>query len=166
MAYASQFYGSVERIWRERAVNLMTIRKFAEKHRLKITRDECGDEIIQGRRGHLYFDCGELCLMVTDGKRAKRSQWEALDGGLLWLGDITQGVQDVSIKGIPLDNAKLAIRLCQIKRKRLMSEAQKAHAESALAKAHKIRQTSRQSTSHALESLAARPVKELGGPGK
>jgi hypothetical protein len=40
--------------------------------------DECGDKIIPGRRGHLYFDGGELCLMVCDGKPANRSRWEAL----------------------------------------------------------------------------------------
>jgi hypothetical protein len=37
------------------------IETFAEQYRLKITRDECNDPVIQGRRGQLYFDGAELC---------------------------------------------------------------------------------------------------------
>jgi hypothetical protein len=93
---------------------------FAEQHRLKVTRDECNDQIIQGRRGHLYFDGFELCLMVFDGKPAIRSKWKALDGRL-WMGDKTEGVQDVKITGIPLENARLAIQMCRIRQKRILS---------------------------------------------
>lgn len=58
--------------------------QFAEHFRLRIRRDECGDKIIPGRRGHLYFaDSDGLCLMVTDGALANRKRWEAL-GGKLW----------------------------------------------------------------------------------
>jgi hypothetical protein len=103
---------------------------FAQQHRLKVTRDECNDQVIQGKRGQLYFDGPELCLMVLDGKPAIPPTWRAL-GGKLWLGDISknvqgQRVQDVKITGIPLENAKAAIRLCRIRQKRIMSEAQKA----------------------------------------
>jgi hypothetical protein len=106
------------------------IEMFAEQYRLKVTRDECNDQVIQGRRGHLYFDGAELCLMVLDGKRANRSKWKAL-GGTLWMGDIsknTQGVrvQDVKITSIPLESARLAIQMCQIKPRRIMTDAQKA----------------------------------------
>jgi len=83
---------------------------FAEQHRLKATRDESNDQIIQGRRGHLYFDGFELCLMVLDGKPSIPSKWKAL-GGQLWMGDISKNaqgvrVQDVKITGIPLENAR------------------------------------------------------------
>jgi hypothetical protein len=69
------------------------------------------DPIIQGRRGHLYFDGGEFCLVVLDGKPAIRSKWEALVGSL-WMGDTSnnaQGgrVQDLKITGIPLENGRL-----------------------------------------------------------
>ena len=116
------------------------IEKFAEQYRLKVTRDEGNDQIIQGRRGHLYFDGPELCLMVLDGKPSIPSKWKAL-GGTLWMGDISpctktgKRVQDVKITSIPPENAKLAIRMCRIKPKRIMSEAQKAAAEAALSKA-------------------------------
>ena len=58
------------------------IETFAEQHRLKVTRDECNDQIIQGRRGHLYFDEGELCLMILDGPVRARSVLEAIGGKL------------------------------------------------------------------------------------
>jgi hypothetical protein len=51
---------------------------FDEQYRLKVTRDECNDRVIQGRRGQRYFDGPELCLMVLDGKPANRSKWKAL----------------------------------------------------------------------------------------
>ena len=52
------------------------------------------------------------------------------------MGDISpnaQGVrvQDVEITGIPLENAKQAIRMCRIKPRRIMSDAQKAVLEKA-----------------------------------
>jgi hypothetical protein len=115
------------------------IETFAQQHRLRVTRDECNDRVIQGRRGHLYFDGAALCLMVLDGKPAIGSKWKAL-GGKLWMGDKTDGVQDVKITGIPLENAKAAIRMCRIKPKRIMSEAQKAAAMAGLDKARRIAQ--------------------------
>jgi hypothetical protein len=103
----------------------MTIEKFAELFRLHITRDECGDKIIRGKRGHLYFACSELCLMVIDGAPLHRTRWEAL-GGRLWLGDSSldaagRRVQDVKIEGIPLENARAAIKLARIRQKCVLS---------------------------------------------
>ena len=51
--------------------------------------------------------------------------------GRLWIGDISRNaqgvrVQDVKITGIPLENARAAIRMCQIKPRRIMTDAQKA----------------------------------------
>lgn len=85
------------------------------------------------RLRRLYFDGVELCLMVLDGEPAMRSRWAAL-GGNLWMGDISKNtrgkrVQDVKITGI--ENARIAIRMCRIKQKRIMSEAQAAHAKTA-----------------------------------
>jgi hypothetical protein len=111
---------------RERNEDGMTdIERFAMEYRLRVTRDSCNDPIIAGRRGHLYFDAGELCLMVTDGKPANHSSWAAI-GGELWLGDISpnakgQRVQDVKITGIPLENAGAAIRMVRARPKRVLS---------------------------------------------
>ena len=102
----------------------MNIEKFAEHFRLRITNDECGDPIIRGKRGHLYIADG-LCLMVIDGAPANKSRWEAL-GGKLWLGETSpdktgRRVQDVWIKGIPLENAGLAIKMVGCRPKRVLS---------------------------------------------
>jgi hypothetical protein len=69
----------------------MTLQTFAQKHRLKISRDECNDEIVLGRRGHLYFDGAELCLMILNGPVRARSVLKAI-GGKLWAGDKTPSV--------------------------------------------------------------------------
>ena len=129
------------------------IETFAEQHRLRVTRDECNDQVIHGRRGQVYFDGPELCLMVLDGKPALPSRWRAL-GGKLWMGDISkyaQGrrVQDVKIAGIPLENARLAIRMCRIKPTRIMTEAQTAVLTRALSLSPLCGQTQR----HGAESL-------------
>jgi hypothetical protein len=117
------------------------LERFARQYRLHVHLDECGDKIIPGRRGasQLYFDGPELCLMVLDGPPANRSRWVAL-GGKLWLGEISPSqktgpkVQDVKTIGIPLANAKAAIRMARVKPKRIMSEAQRMVLDSARAK--------------------------------
>jgi hypothetical protein len=101
----------------------MTIERFADKFRLRIVRDECGDKVIPGTRGHLYFADGELCLMVIDGTPAIRSHWDAL-GGRLWMGDISldakaRRCQDVKVMGIPIENARSAIKLVRVRQKRM-----------------------------------------------
>ncbi len=67
----------------------MMIQQFAEKHKLKMARDECGDAIIRGKRGHLYFDRGALCAMWTDAPPMNRTRLESL-GVACWQGDISR----------------------------------------------------------------------------
>jgi hypothetical protein len=103
----------------------MIIEKFAEQFRLRIARDECADKIIPGKRGHLYFAGGELCLMVIDGAPAIRIHWDTL-GGHLWMGDISldakgRRVQDVKVRGIPFGNARTAIKMVRARQKRILS---------------------------------------------
>ena len=78
----------------------------------------------QGRRGQLYFDCPDLCLMVLDGPPAIRSKWKEL-GRNLWMGDISP---------IPPENAKLAhLRVpSQAEADHFLPEAQAAVAAAAL----------------------------------
>jgi len=35
------------------------IEKFAETHRLRVSKDECGDPVIPGRKRHQLFDNGD-----------------------------------------------------------------------------------------------------------
>jgi len=43
------------------------LKRFANEYRLNLRSDECGDRVIPGRRGHLWFDGPELCLTILDG---------------------------------------------------------------------------------------------------
>ena len=111
------------------------IERFAQKHKLKTTRDECGEVIIRGKRGHLHVDGGELCAMWTDAPPMKRSRLAEL-GGTVWQGDISRGdkgrrVQDAWVRGIRPEAYKLAIRLVGAKQRRVMSPAQRAALEKA-----------------------------------
>jgi len=120
----------------------MTIEEFAQKYGLHLNRQpgdgsDMGDlAVYAGTRNHpdfrrqLYFDDGELCLMVIDGPLLVPRKWQSL-GGKLWLGDISReasgrGIQDVKITGIPLANAKAAIRLVRATRVRVLSESHRA----------------------------------------
>ena len=89
----------------------MTIERFAEEHKLKISRDDCGDAIIRGKRGHLYVDNGLLSAMWTDAPPMKQSRLAEL-GGTVWQGDIGSGakgrrVQDAWVRGIKPQAYKL-----------------------------------------------------------
>jgi hypothetical protein len=115
----------------------VTLDALAEKHRLKVTRDECNDKIIQGRKGHLYMDGHKLCAMWLEARVS--AQTLAPLGGRQWVGDYelvarkrgNQRLRDAKVVGITADKVGLAIRLTGAKIKRVMSEAQRA----ALAKA-------------------------------
>ena len=107
----------------------MTIDTFAEKFRLKITRDECGDRIIEGRRGHIYVDAGQVCAMWLNTTPILKTRLMPL-GGKLWMGDVSllhgKRVQDIWIKDIRPEQIRLLIRLPGCKKKRIPSEAQLA----------------------------------------
>lgn len=112
------------------------IEQFAEQHRLRVSRDECNDQIIEGRRGQIYFDDDIPCFMALDRKVATRSTWDLL-GGKLWIGDISPNshgkrVQDVKVIGFT--NAGQAIRMAGLFAKRELSPEHKAKATAALAK--------------------------------
>jgi len=105
-----------------------SIDSFAKEHRLKVIRDECGGQIIQGRRGHIHMDGRALCVMVTDGLPANLKSWKEL-GGTLWMGDISpdkrgKRVQDVKVYGV--ENAKAAIKMVRAKKKRVVSAEEHA----------------------------------------
>jgi hypothetical protein len=114
----------------------MTIEQFAEKHRLRITRDDCNDPVIVGSRGHLYFDGEDLCLMAIDTRLKYPAKWEAC-GGKLWLGDVSRdaqnrGIQDVKIVGVTKPGAAIAMVHCRIRR--ILSDEEKARLREQLAR--------------------------------
>jgi hypothetical protein len=61
----------------------MTIQRFGEEQKLKISRDECGGVIVRGKRGHLYVD-GEIASEAPGQLCRFRDQpLGALESGLL-----------------------------------------------------------------------------------
>lgn len=106
----------------------MTIEEFAEKYRLRITRDDCNDPVILGLKGHLYFDWTRLCLMSLDARFTKfgTSHLSAL-GGLHWEGAISRDpkgrrIRDVKIVGIPEENYNSAAKIIHQRRATLSPE--------------------------------------------
>jgi hypothetical protein len=115
--------------------NTMTIQRFAEEHKLKVSRDECGEAIVRGKRGHLYVDGGIVCAMWTDAPPIHHSRLAQL-GGTIWQGDIGRGakdrrVQDAWVRGIQPEAYGLAIRLVGAKPRRAVSPAQRGALEKA-----------------------------------
>jgi hypothetical protein len=111
------------------------IQEFAEKYRLRVSRDDCGDGIIRGKRGHLYVDNGVLCAMWTDSPPMKQSRLETL-GGSFWQGSIGRDAngrrrQDAWVRGIRPEAYRLAIRMVAAKARRVMSPRQIAALEKA-----------------------------------
>jgi hypothetical protein len=111
------------------------IQQFAEKYNLRVSRDECGDAIIRGKRGHLYDDDGVLCAMWTDAPAMKQSRLEGL-GGIVWQGDIGRNakgrrVQDAWVRSIRPEAYRLVIRMVSAKARRVMSPGQIAALEKA-----------------------------------
>jgi hypothetical protein len=119
---------------------IMTLTRIAEEHRVSVRRDECGDQIIPGKRGHLYVDGAELCAMWRDARPMNRSRLVEL-GGKLRMGDISvnqngRRVQDAWVKGISPDQVQLALPLVGAKRRRILSAT---HREALVAAGSKSR---------------------------
>jgi plasmid stability protein len=108
---------------------MTAIERFAQERRLRITRDECQDQVISGSRGHLYFDGSTLCLMALDARGAEPT-WAAL-GGKVWTGGIwrderNRARRDVWIRNLPDKSVGKALRLLGIRVKRVLSDEERA----------------------------------------
>jgi hypothetical protein len=104
----------------------MTIKEFAELYRLKVKRDECGDPIIPGRFGHVYEHSDtDLGVYLCFGSVRK---YNFAAKRLRAHGCIQR--QDAETEGtllfVPTTGmSRLVLRIAGIKRRRIMSEAQK-----------------------------------------
>ena len=118
----------------------MTINDFATQHRLK-TKHDRGDDttIIPGKAGQLYeYSDEELAVMhiLPATKPARPRVWNrmrdlcAAAGMVLRQNGDAEGA--LSFNPENREQVKLAIKLAGVKRKRQMSEKQKAVAEAAL----------------------------------
>jgi hypothetical protein len=98
------------------------LERFAQRYRLKIRRDEAGDPIIPGLRGHLWWDAEGLCLRIVDGRPVSARRLKDLvgDTGKVWLGTMTlddhgRRVQDVEVRGIRPERYSQAIKIAGCK---------------------------------------------------
>jgi hypothetical protein len=112
----------------------VTLKRFADEHKVRISQDDCGDDVIRGKHGHLYVDAGVVCGMWTNATPMKPSNLATL-GGSFWQGNIStdakgRRVQDAWVTGIRPEAFKQAIRLVGVKRRRVLSPAQRAVLES------------------------------------
>lgn len=101
------------------------MRAFAERHRLRVRRDEAGEPVIPGRDGLIYeYGSGRLAVMVLDltPRRWGHIRRQCVAGGMEVLQD---GDAEGSLIFDPTDDvqALLAIRAAHIRRRRVVSEA-------------------------------------------
>ena len=106
----------------------MSARSFAEPHRLRVRRDDDGAAIIPGKYGHLWeFDDNTLALTLLDltPKKWGNRRRACLGAGM----EIHQdGEDEGTLLFDPADDDQLAlaVKVCGIKRRRILSEAQLA----------------------------------------
>ncbi len=117
----------------------MTIEEFAEKHRIRIRLDSCGDKIIPGRltakdmpkrmeyRSHIYDNGGGrlgVCLMFATARRSSNPK-KILTAQGFTFGQV--GDSELTALFDPDNEAqsKAALAVCRIKRIRILSEAQR-----------------------------------------
>jgi hypothetical protein len=98
----------------------MTIQQISEAHRVRVRRDDCNDEIISGRNGHLYIDVGKpMVYYGDDGREApltpkrKGNAIRKLGAGLV---RITQNAQTEFIGELAPDAIKPALDILRVRR--------------------------------------------------
>lgn len=110
-----------------------TICRFAEEHKLRLRRDECGDGVIMGRNGHVYlYDHNRLGVMfMPDPPRPHL--WAHARHKLLAAG--FEVVQDGDWEGAAtfnpndINQVKAALAMLRLKPTRPRSTAQLRHLE-------------------------------------
>jgi len=134
----------------------MLVQEFAKKYRLRTTFDDCKEVIIPCKRGQIY-ECGGGKLAVLVEAVSARG-WHSVRKSLLAAGfELRQnGDCEGTLSFDPADpkQAELAIKVMRARRKRQLSEAQKAELTRRLPIASKSRRpTAQEGAFAALESF-------------
>ena len=121
------------------------IHKFAEKNRMKVTHDECGDAIIAGRQGQLYpyteFEMGVMFL-PPGTKEDSYGRWcpklwgnfkraAALIGMVLTQDGDSEGC--LSFDPQNTEQVKLAVKIAKVRIRKKLSPERKAALAATLA---------------------------------
>ena len=121
------------------------IHKFAEKNRMKVTHDECGDAIIAGRQGQLYpFTESEMGVMFLPPKNTEDSwgRWcpklwgnfkraAALIGMVLTQDGDSEGC--LAFDPQNAEQVKLAVKIAKVRIRKKLSPERKAALAATLA---------------------------------
>ena len=115
----------------------LSLKQFAERCRLKLRRDECGDYFVGGKLGQVYeYNPERLAvLLLGDSKR----QWHEAKKKLAAAG--FELLQDCDTEGTasfdPADDeqGRVAIQVIRAKRRRVLTPAQRAQLRAATEKA-------------------------------
>lgn len=112
----------------------MNIKEFADKHRLKVKRDECNDPIIPGRFGHIYEhdEKGQLGVYFefSTARRWNFARQALVDRKLILRQDAqTEGT--MLFDSSNLSQVSAICRFARLKTRRMLSEAQKRALEKA-----------------------------------
>lgn len=107
----------------------MTLEKFAQDHRVRLRRDQCGEQIVSGRAGHVYDTADGLrfgVLLMFNSPRKWNSAKKKLEAGGFTIR------QDADCEGTALfcpsnmDQAKTAIEIVRARRIRQLTPQQRA----------------------------------------
>jgi hypothetical protein len=146
---------------------IMLVQEFAKKYRLRTTFDDCKEVIIPCKRGQIY-ECGGGKLAVLVEAVSARG-WHSVRKSLLAAGfELRQnGDCEGTLSFDPADpkQAELAIKVMRARRKRQLSDAQKAELIRRLPIASKSRRpTAQEGAFAALESFGMAGVLPEHGP--
>jgi hypothetical protein len=106
------------------------VQAFANRYRLKTQIDTDGTKIVEGRFGHLYSHDRNMLGVLIMPNPPRRQYWGFVRSALLKTGFTV--VQDGDLEGCAtfdpknLEQAKLAIKVAGVKRKRRISPEQRA----------------------------------------
>jgi hypothetical protein len=96
------------------AVGWSNLNTFTETLRARLN-----TSIIKGRRGYLYIENDELCLVALNSCKSQDPRWVELDSKKLFVSKARRQkdgrrVQDVRAEGIPEGNWQKAAKLAQV----------------------------------------------------
>ena len=119
------------------------LKQFADKHRLKISRDECAGLVIQGRNGQVYEYGYSLLAVVFMPATYRARLWGNHRRSALALGMtlLQNGDAEGALAFDPENNeqTRLALKIARVKRRRQLSPERVAQLNSYLESARNTR---------------------------
>jgi len=101
------------------------LEQFAETNRLKVSKDECGDLIVQGRSGHVYEYSNSLLGVMFMPAEYRPRLWSTYRRSALALGMrlFQDGDAEGSLTFDPgnAEQTEMALRIARVKKRRTLS---------------------------------------------